>query len=223
MNALTTASEADDLGQLLVENKGASLRVANTGTIDPYVSLWGERPLVKQGRKFLHPAFKGSNTALESRKALFKSPKIVVAKMALRCEAFLDSDGGFAGIDVNTVYNPSGGYTLEFLIGYMHFDVAAFCHRLFFKGLAMAGGYLPFQAPHLRVLPIPDLSAAGGKDLQERVERAVGRILVTGVPSEADLAEVNAACAEFHGLSAKELADILSALGEATEATEVDG
>lgn len=217
VNALTTASEADDLGQLLVENKGTSLRVANTGTIDPYVCLWGERPLVKQGRKFLHAAFKGSNVALESRRALFKSPKIVVAKMALRCEAFLDTDGGYAGIDVNAVYAPSGGYTLEFLLGYMHSDVAAFSHRLFFKGLAMSGGYLPFQAPHLRVLPIPDLSAAGGKILQKRIEKAVGKILARGVPSEADLAEVNAACAEFHGLSAKDLVDISAALGEVTE------
>ena len=221
VNALTTASEADDLGQLLVEDKEAAPRVANTGTIDPYVCLWGERSLVKQGRKFLHAAFKGSNTALESRRVLFKSPKIVVAKIALRCEAFLDEEGIYAGIDVNAVYAPSGDYSLRFLLGYMHSDVAAFCHRLFFKGLAMSGGYLPFQAPHLRVLPIPDISAEGGQGLHKRVERAVGRILSRGgAPSEVDLAEINAAVAEFHGLSAIDIAAMSAALGETPEASE---
>lgn len=217
INALTTAAEADELGQLLAENREAPLRVANTGTIDPYVCLWGERPLVKQGRKFLHAAFKGSNSALENRKALFYTPKIVVAKIALRCEAFLDEDGSWAGIDVNAVYAPTGAYSLRFLLGYIQSDVAAFCHRLFFKGLAMSGGYLPFQAPHLRVLPIPDLGAEGGKELVKRVEKVVGRILEKGAPSERDLAEINAACAEFHGLRDLDLSSIAAALGETSE------
>jgi len=214
VNALTTASEADDLGQLLIENKTAPLRVINTGTIDPYVCLWGARPLVKQGRKFLHAAFKGRNAALESRRALFNSPKIVVAKMALRCEAFLDEEGVYAGIDVNAIYAPSMGYSLRFILGYMHSDIAAFCHKLFFKGLAMAGGYLPFQSPHLRVMPIPDVSSEGGKELQRRIKKAVGNILKRGAPSDSDLAEINAACAAFHRLSAVDIADISAALGE---------
>lgn len=220
VNALTTASEADDLGQLLVENEAASLRVVNTGTIDPFVCLWGERALVKQRRKFLHAAFEGSNVALESRRALFSSPKIIVAKMALRCEAFLDDTGRYAGIDVNAIYAPSAGYSLHFILGYLHSDVAAFCHKLFFKGLAMAGGYLPFQAPHLRVMPIPDLSTEGGKELRRRVESAVEKILASGVPLGTALAEINAACAEFHGLSTKDLANISAAIGEAVEEAE---
>lgn len=222
-NALTTAAEADELGGILVENTRAPLKVLNTGTIDPYVSLWGERPLVKQGRKFLHASFKGSSHALESRRALFKSPKIIVAKMALRCEAFLDEEGVYAGIDVNAIYAPTGGHTLRFLLGYMHSDVAAFCHRLFFKGLAMSGGYLPFQAPHLRVLPIPDLAAPGGKELAKRVEKAVGRILAIGAPTERELSEINDAVASFHALTAEDIEAISAALGEAPEAADDNG
>lgn len=214
VNALTTASEADDLGKLLAEDEATDMRVANTGTIDPYVSLWGQRSMVKQGRKFLHASFDGSNGALESRRALFGSPKIVVAKMALRCEAFLDEDGLYAGIDVNAVYGPTDGYTLRFLLGYMHSDCAAFAHRLFFKGLAMSGGYLPFQAPHLRVMPVPDLKAPGGPELLKRVEKAVGKILAAGGPSQAHLDEIDAAVWEFHGCGPDEIAAVAAALGE---------
>lgn len=221
VNALTTAAEADELGKILCENSMATLRVANTGTIDPFVSLWGARHLVKQGRKFLHAAFNGSNDALESRRKLFTTPKIVIAKIALRCEAFLDEDGSWAGIDVNAVYAPVGSLSLRFLIGYMHSDVAAFCHRLFFKGLAMSGGYLPFQAPHLRVMPIPNLDSDGGAELKRVVERAVDRILDAGGPSAENMDEINTAVAKFHGLSSNDLADISAALGEEAEAAEL--
>jgi len=214
VNALTTAGEADELGGLLAEDEHAELRVTNTGTIDPYVALWGEKTLVKQGRKFQHPTFEGTNEALEMRRRIFTSPKIVVAKMALRCEAFLDEEGIYAGIDVNTIYAPAQGYTLRFLLGYLHSDCAAFCHRLFFKGLAMSGGYLPFQAPHLRVTPIPDLSAPGGAELKKSVERTVGKILRKGAPSREDLADIDAAVAKFHGLSPGDVADITASLGE---------
>lgn len=220
VNALTTAGEADDLGGLLAEEPDTDMRVANTGAIDPYVSLWGVKALVKQGRKFLHPSFEGTNRALENRRPLFRSPKIVVAKMALRCEAFLDKDGIYAGIDVNAVYAPRGEYSLRFLLGYIHSECAAFCHRLFFKGLAMSGGYLPFQAPHLRVMPIPDLSSPGGQELKQRVEKAVGRILEAGEPSRADLDEIDAAVAEFHGLSDADMESMSSVLAEAPEADE---
>ncbi|SPA28031.1 hypothetical protein CBM2637_A30017 [Cupriavidus taiwanensis] len=221
VNALTTAAEADELGSLLAEDEHTEMRVTNTGTIDPYISLWGEKALLKQGRKFLHAAFEGSNEALETRRTLFSSPKIIVAKMALRCEAFLDEEGLYAGIDVNTIYAPSKGYTLRFLLGYLHSDCAAFCHRLFFKGLAMSGGYLPFQAPHLRVTPIPDLNAPGGEELKEHVEMVVGRILKKGLPSPEDRAEIDAAVAKFHGLTAGDLSDIAAALGE--DPGEADG
>lgn len=220
VNALTTAGEADGLGQILVENTRAPLRVINTGTIDPFVTLWGERALLKQGRKFLHAAFGGSNTAFENRKALFKTPKIVVAKMALRCEAFLDEKGAYAGIDVNTVYAPQPGYSLRFLIGYMHSDVAAFCHRLFFKGLTMSGGYLPFQAPHLRVLPIPDLEREGGRAIVRRIEKAVGRILDHGEAVERAMQDINEALSEFYDLGAGDLEAIADALGEHVEGEE---
>lgn len=222
INALTTAAEADALGKFLVEDDGSGPRVANTGTIDPFVSLWGVSLMTHQRARFLRPVLSGGEQALGARARIFATPKIIVAKMALRCEAFADEAGTCAGLNVNAVYAPRDGYTLRFLLGYMHSDAAAFAHRLFFKGLAMSGGYLPFQAPHLRVMPIPDLKAPGGAELKKRVEKAVEKILAAGAPTPALMAEIDAAVWEFHGFSKDDLAAVSAALGETPEPLEAD-
>ena len=116
--AATTASESDEYSQYLREDDGSTaFRVANTGTIDPFASLWGDRSLVKQRSKFKRPILP-KRVVSERRNLLYGSPKILVAKIAARCEAFLDADGIYAGLDVNCVARPRAALSLEFLCGY---------------------------------------------------------------------------------------------------------
>lgn len=216
VNAMTTAGEADAFGTQLLDSAKGDCRIINTGTIDPFESLWGQKALTKQGAKFLRPVLPLNAETLGNRLALFRSPKIIVAKIAHRCEAFLDSEGHFGGLDVNCVYDPVGGYTLKFLIGYLHSDVAAFVHRLFFGGLAMSGGYLPFQAPHLRVLPVPNAEPK----LVALVEKAVDTIIVSRNSGGIDLspvADIDNALAEHFGLTPSDMAAIREVVQRETE------
>ncbi|URI07961.1 hypothetical protein MW290_05085 [Aquincola tertiaricarbonis] len=207
VNAMTTAGEADAFGTQLRDSARGACRVINTGTIDPFESLWGQKALTKQGAKFLHPVLPLNAETLGNRLALFRSPKIIVAKIAHRCEAFLDGEGKFGGLDVNCIYGPAGDYTLKFLVGYLHSDVAAFVHRLFFGGLAMSGGYLPFQAPHLRVLPVPNAESK----LVARVEKAVDIIIASRDAGSIDLSpvtDIDDALAAHFGLTPSDMAAI---------------
>ncbi len=207
VNAMTTAGEADAFGTQLRDSASGGCRVINTGTIDPFESLWGQKALTKQGAKFLHPVLTLDTETLGNRLTLFRSPKIIVAKIAHRCEAFLDSEGAFGGLDVNCIYAPAGDYTLKFLVGYLHSDVAAFVHRLFFGGLAMSGGYLPFQAPHLRVLPVPHPESK----LVARVEMAVDAIVASRDAGSIDLspvADIDRALAAHFGLTPSDMTAI---------------
>jgi len=54
----------------------------------------------------------------------------------------------------------------------LHSTVVAFAYKQYYDGLRMSGGYLPFQAPQLKCIPIPRISNQGNKILD-----SFGRIL----------------------------------------------
>jgi hypothetical protein len=171
--ATTTAAESDEYGQQLREDDGTdAFRVVNTGTIDPYMSLWGHRSLIKQRTKYRCPVLPKMVVSAR-RNVLYRTRKILVAKLAARCEAFLDSEGIYAGMDVNCVAQPKAELSLEFLCGYMNSSVFMFFYEQFFGALRMSGGYYQFQAPQLRVMPVPHVTPDECQLVEERVQRIV--------------------------------------------------
>lgn len=154
VNASTTAAEAESYGQAVteIESNGA-LRVVNTGTIDPYVSLWGAKPMTDGGRRLLTPWLDPTPVS-PRRLELYRAPKIIFAKMARRCEGFLDSSGDYASVNTNCFYDPVAGIRLEYIAAFCHSAVFHFLYSQFFGALRMSGGYFQFQAPQLRVIPV---------------------------------------------------------------------
>lgn len=154
VRATTTAAEADEYSSEIVDMKPRSgFKVVNTGTIDPFVSLWGSRRLRDGGRQFLTP-YLPSSTASLGRRELYGKRKIIVAKIAKSCEAMLDDLGEYAGLNVNCVFNPCFSITLEYVLAYLHSTVFRFIYSQYFGALRMAGGDLQFQAPQLRIIPM---------------------------------------------------------------------
>ena len=167
VTATTTASEADEIGAV-VSDSGDGWRTVNTGTIDPYISLWGQFSFRHQGREFQHPIIPfASRIVSANRRGLFSNPKLVFAKMALRFEGFVDSAGGYAALNCNCIFKPTRGWTLFGIAVVLHSNAMAFVYKQFFDGLRMGGGYLPFQAPQLRSVPIPNTSDLGKSTLDK--------------------------------------------------------
>ena len=50
-------------------------------------------------------------------------------------------------------------FPLEYLVGVLNSKALAFIYEQFFGSLRMSGGYLQFQAPQLRALPVPILES----------------------------------------------------------------
>ena len=165
VTATTTAAEADEIGAI-VSDSGEGWRTVNTGTIDPYISLWGQYSFRHQGREFEHPIVPFSSKAVSAnRRELFSNPKLIFAKMALRFEGFVDSSGDYAALNCNCIFKPTLGWTLFGIAAVLHSNAMAFVYQQFFDGLRMGGGYLPFQAPQLRSVPIPNTSDLGKSTL----------------------------------------------------------
>ena len=155
INASTTASEADAYGKH-ISNKPSknSLKVVNTGTIEPFVSLWGRIELKHSGRKFLTPYLSIDKAEINRRRLeLYKMPKIIFAKMAKRCEALLDELGEYAALNTNFFYDPNPDVSLKFITAFCNSSLFMFFYNQFFGALRMSGGYYQFQAPQLRVIP----------------------------------------------------------------------
>jgi hypothetical protein len=157
--------------------KASCCRTGRFRRDDRYVPLWGIEKLTHAGKRFLQPYLPLAKAHVnERRSGLYRQPKVVFAKMAKTCEAFLDDSGEFAALNVNFLYDPSHG-SLGFYVGYCNSKLFMFFYDQFFGALRMSGGYYQFQSPQLRVLPfrVPDA----------KTEQAVGRLVAKIIAAKA--------------------------------------
>lgn len=191
INATSTAKEADEYATLIVENLETGYKLVNTGTIDPYVEFWGCRTLIKQGKQFLHPCFsKADQRISENRRLLYSSPKIIISKIGLSCEAFYDKKGEFASIDTNCIHSFAKNYLPEYVLCWLNSKLYNYMFECLFDGLRMSGGYLLYSSPNLKntyiknislehqelFVSLADTMLAQNKSLQEKRIRFLRRV-----------------------------------------------
>ncbi len=181
VNASSTASEADSYGPCIVEGttNGArdSWKIINTGLIERFATLWGLEKLTHQGKQYQHPALpKQAPIVSQNRFDQYSRPKLVFAKMALRIEAYLDSQGLYASMNTNFALEQPGKVNVSFLAAVCNSKLLTWIYEQYFGALRMGGGYLQFQAPQLRVLPIRHVAFGTPTEKRERL-RTEGQIL----------------------------------------------
>ncbi len=148
INATSTASEADDYHSIINDNQG--IKLLNTGTIDKYVSLWGKKELTDKGRRLLTPYYDiEKNVIKENRLKLYKSSKIIFAKIAISTEAFYDEAGEYASVNTNCIHAFSADFDPKYVLSWVNSKLFQYCFECFFDGLRMSGGYLLYSAPNL--------------------------------------------------------------------------
>jgi type I restriction-modification system DNA methylase subunit len=171
VQATSTAAEADEFSRYIRENhKG--LPIINTGTIDRYSTTYGLIRFMNKGHKLLSPVLDITKIN-ENRRKLYKSPKIIIAKLALRIEGFLDGNGSYSSINTNCIHTPKEGFSIEYLTALINSKFMSFIYSELFSGLRMSGGYFQFQAPQLRIMPIVKAS----KHQQEKVSSLVKKVM----------------------------------------------
>jgi hypothetical protein len=165
VQASTTAAEAEDFSKFLFECSGdheKHFQVVNTGLIDRYTSKWGFQELTHQGKKYEKPCiFRNEPLISESRRKLYGTPKLIVSKVAYVPEVCLDQKGSMAGVNVNVVYDSK--CDLRFLLAVLNSRLMKEVYREYFGALTMGGAYAQFQAPQLKILPIPRIDLTTSK------------------------------------------------------------
>lgn len=168
VQATSTAAEADEYSDYINEKTG--IPIINTGTIDRYSTKYGLTRFMNKGEQLKTPYLDTSKIS-ENRKKLYKSPKIIISKLALRIEGFLD-EGCYASINTNCIHSPKKDVSLRYLAGIINSRLISFVYSELFSALRMSGGYFQFQAPQLRILPI-----IKAPDPQDKVSSLVDKML----------------------------------------------
>jgi len=159
INATSTAKEADDYSTLI--NQIGGYKLINTGTIDPYICKWGADSLTDKGKKFLKPYLPKDNIIIsKNRNFLYSSPKIIISKIGLQCEAFYDKQGEFASINTNCIHSFNNEYLPEYVLCWLNSKLYNYLFECFFDGLRMSGGYLLYSAPNIKNTYIQKISLA---------------------------------------------------------------
>ena len=169
--ASTSTAEASSYGPEVREEHLApseGWRVVATGTIRPFSGDWGVSRLKHQGRQLLRPVlpFKAA-VVTHGRRDLFWSKKLIFKKLAVCVEAQLDTDGTYASMNTNFVL--PGDVDIYALGALLHSSLLTWVYEGYFGALRMSGGYMQFQAPQLRVLPIATLTPAVVGDDRSRL------------------------------------------------------
>ncbi len=179
VQASTTAGEAAGFAAIMSECTGPEAHhdhfmVANTGIIDRYELRWGVDTMTHEHRQYRRPCVSKEDPRLsQMRRELFARPKLIVAKVAYVPEVCIDTHGGVAGVNVNFIVDAHAN--LAALLGILNSKLMSYIYREYFAALTMQRAYAQFQAPQLRILPIPGLSGAiEHEDLNALLKRSLG-------------------------------------------------
>ena len=155
-----STSEAYELINLLKdENLKSGYKLINTGTIDPYINLWGNKITSYLKGKYMYPTIdrKAFQTYFPKRVRQASVPKIIITGMRY-FECFYDMSGNYvAGKSTIILLNPRNSQLFKVLLGILNSKLISFFIRGSYSTLGIGGG-INFSRDMVESLPMPILS-----------------------------------------------------------------
>jgi len=171
-----TVAEAYELKPLLEEGDPTqdTFRFINTGTIDPFVSLWGLSDVRYLKSRYSRPVI--SRSALKEtyprRYLQASSPKLILSGMR-RFEAFLDRSGEYVAGKSSVIAIPRQSTSvLVSLLGILNSQLMRFFVQEKYGALGIDGG-ISFSGPLVEQLPLPSGYVGKLTDVESSVERVL--------------------------------------------------
>ncbi len=171
-----TVAEAYILKDLITEEK-EKYKVINSGTIDRFESLWGQKEMRYLGKTFLKPTISENALKKVARNRLNQvvNPKIVMAGMTLRPECVFDKTGAYlAAKSTIVIMQPACDFRV--LLGILNSNFVFNFLKNRYKGNVLQGGYLRLGPPEIKEIPIPKI-LLNNKDSQKQLTKLVDKIL----------------------------------------------
>lgn len=176
----STVSEAYNLKKYLnelVDNKINYKKIINTGTIDPYSSLWGKKKTQYIKDSYSQPIVLDSDLKLLSSRRFQQasSNKIIVAGMSKRIESYYDNGQYLAGKSTSIILeNKNNLVPIKYILGLMNSKLMSFWITKYFNSIKMAGGFLNIGTKEIGMLPIKKTE----KNIENLIINNVENILI---------------------------------------------
>lgn len=133
------------------------LGVVNTGTLAPWRTLWGERPMRYLGRRLLRPVL--PDGALDARRAeVAASPKLLLPGLARTLFVVPDHLGRWLPGKSTVVVRPHAPEDLDWLAGWLGSRPGASAWQGVSDHLGLRGGWRRVGVKELAGLPVPTFS-----------------------------------------------------------------
>ena len=179
ISAAATVSEAYALKEYIHEYSDALptdsfKKLINTGTIDRYQSLWSKQPTRYIKTSYNTPVVLDSDLCELSPRRFMQaqSKKIIIGGMTKILECVYD-DGEYIAGKSTTIVLEKGSMNLKYVLGVLNSRLISFWYRIYFRSLALAGGYLRIGNNEIKTIPIPDITT----EQQAPIIRIVDKIL----------------------------------------------
>lgn len=158
-NPFSTSEAYELINVLKDDNLESGYKLINTGTIDPYVNLWGNKITSYLKGKYLYPTIdkKAFQTSFPKRVRQASVPKIIITGMRY-FECFYDMFGNYvAGKSTIILLNPKNNQLFKVLLGILNSKLISFYIRGSYSTLGIGGG-INFSRDMVESLPMPILS-----------------------------------------------------------------
>jgi len=169
-----TVSEAYKIKEILFDKEDIdvdSVKVINTGTIDPYECLWGKKPMQYIKGKYDFPRVKITDLKNMNPKRVeqAKSEKLIIAGMSSQIEAVYDKGNILGGKSTTIVL----GNNLKYLLALLSSKLSTFCINILYNSLKMAGGYLNIGTREIEDFPLPNATDETICNLENIVDKII--------------------------------------------------
>lgn len=148
-------------------------KLINSGTIDPYTSLWGQKKTQYIKSSYVKPVVKNADLCelLPRRYNQSDNKKLIIAGMSKRIEVFYDLGEYIAGKST-TIILDNGKIDLVYLLGVLNSKIISYWYQIYFSSLSLAGGYLRISNNEIKKIPIviPD------KESEEKIINLANKI-----------------------------------------------
>ena len=147
-------------------------KLINTGTIDRYESLWSKEPTRYIKSKYNAPIVFDSDLGRFSQRRFTQAQanKIIIGGMTKILECVYDEGEYIAGKSTVIVLE-SGSMNLKYVLALLNSKLVSFWYRIYFRSLALAGGYLRIGNNEIKAIPIPDVTSEQQAPIIEIVDR----------------------------------------------------
>jgi hypothetical protein len=209
-----TVGEAYKLSEIVNDGRhvvGSTLRLINTGTIDPYRSLWGSRVTRYLKKRYDAPIVSIAELQAVIPRLVQKAQQRKIIISGLRYfEAFCDEQGEYlAGKSTVVLRDLNDNIAAKALMAILHSSMTWLFLRETYGTLGIDGG-INFSPSNVREIPIPELSQQDCDFVTNLVDEILRRI---ANDIDADVADIQRRIDEF--LATKmdvDLDEVLAAL-----------